>query len=117
MRIRTLLPLLAAASFSTSAIGAGGTKTNDVILENYGGWTDCLVMRGGDCKTVVVPAVGGRVLSYAINGENILFENPEALGRTFLNSSNDFWVGGYQCDIGPEVRGIPEHKWLWNGPW
>jgi hypothetical protein len=76
MRITTLLPLLAFGLSSTAAIGAGVAKTNDVLMENYGGWPECLVMQGGDCKAVVVPAVGGRVLSYAINGENILFENP-----------------------------------------
>jgi hypothetical protein len=117
MRMTILLVLLVISSSSTAAIGAGLAKTNDVMMENYGGWPDCLVMRGGDCKAIVVPAVGGRVLSYAVNGENILFENPEAAGRTLLTSSNGFWAGGYQCDIGPEVRGIPKHEWLWNGPW
>jgi hypothetical protein len=115
MCMRILLPLLAAASLGAVAMGAG--VANDVVMENYGGWPECLVMRGGDCKAIVVPAVGGRVLSYAINGENILFENPEASGRTLLDSSNGFWAGGYQCDIGPEVRGIPRHELLWNGPW
>ena len=33
-----------------------------------------------------------------------------------LNSSN-FWAGGYQVDLGPELRGVPSHTWLWQGPW
>jgi hypothetical protein len=33
-----------------------------------------------------------------------------------LTRSN-FWAGGYQCDVGPELRDIPDHKWLWQGPW
>lgn len=88
----------------------------DVAPEVYGGWKDCLVLRGGDCKAVIVPAVGGRVLNYSLNGENIIFDNPDSNGRTLLNASN-FWAGGYQLDIGPELRGIPNHKWLWQGPW
>src|SRR5512138_1165414 len=74
-----------------------------VVVESYGGWTNCIVLRGGDCKAVAVPGVGGRVLHYSINGENILFENPELWGDTLLTKSN-FWAGGYQCDVGPELR-------------
>ena len=93
------------------------SKFNDVAVETYGGWKECLVLNGGDVKAVIVPGVGGRIMSFALNGENIIFENPEAWGRTLVNTSNGFWVGGYQCDIGPELRGIPDHKWLWQGPW
>jgi hypothetical protein len=34
-----------------------------------------------------------------------------------LLTTSNFRAGGYQLDIGPELRGIPEHKWLWQGPW
>jgi len=98
------------------AVLAAAAEPKDVATEVYGGWTNTLVMRGGDCKAVVVPAVGGRILHYSINGENILFENPDSAGATLLTRSN-FSAGGYQCDIGPELRGIPNHKWMWQGPW
>jgi hypothetical protein len=88
----------------------------DVMQENYGGWNDSLAMRGGDCKVVIVPSIGGRVLNFSLNGENVIFDSTGANGRTLLTSSN-LSVGGYQLDIGPELRGIPEHKWLWQGPW
>lgn len=90
---------------------------SDVTQEAYGLWKNCLVLRGGDCKAVIVPAVGGRVLSYSINGENIMFDNPAANGRTLLNTASNFSAGGYQLDIGPELRGVPTHTWLWQGPW
>jgi hypothetical protein len=95
---------------------AADPKSTEVAVEAYGGWTNCFVLRGGDCKAVVVPGVGGRILHYSINGENIIYENPELWGDTLRTRSN-FWAGGYQCDIGPEIRGIPDHKWLWQGPW
>lgn len=91
-------------------------RTPDVAQESYGGWSECLTMRGGDCKAVVVPAIGGRVLNYSLNGENILFDSPEANGLTLLNAGN-FSAGGYQLDVGPELRGMPPHRWLWQGPW
>jgi hypothetical protein len=87
-----------------------------VSNERYRGWTNCFAMRGGEHRVVVVPGVGGRILNYSIKNENIIFENPELRGETLLTRSN-FWPGGYQCDIGPELRGIPDHKWLWQGPW
>ena len=88
----------------------------DVVQETYAGWVDGLAMRGGDCKAIIVPSIGGRVLNFSLIGENVLFDDTGAKGRTLLTSSN-FSVGGYQLDLGPELRGIPDHKWLWQGPW
>jgi hypothetical protein len=56
-------------------------------------------------------------MSYSLNGQNILFENPSSAGKTLHNSNTGFWMGGYQCDIGPEIRGLPEHPLLWIGPY
>jgi hypothetical protein len=89
---------------------------SQVQVEEYGGWTNAFVLRGGDCKAVVVPGVGGRILHYSVNGENIIFENSQLWGHT-LHTHSNFWAGGYQIDIGPELRGIPDHEWLWQGPW
>ncbi len=98
------------------AVVAAESKAPAVAQESYGGWDNCLVLRGGDCKAVVVPAVGGRVMSYSINGENILSDNPDSRWGMTPSTSN-FWAGGYQLDLGPELRGLPEHRWLWQGPW
>lgn len=100
----------------TLVVPSAETKLPDVVQETYADLSDCLAMRGGDCKAIVAPAIGGRVLNFSLNGENIIFDSPKAKGRTLLNSSN-FWAGGYQLDIGPELRGIREHTWLWQGPW
>lgn len=113
MHMKKILGLLAGLALVVSA----AQPANDVVQESYGGWDNCLVMRGGDCKAVIAPAVGARVLSYAINGENLLFENPAAWGLTMSKATNGFWVGGYQCDLGPEIRGLPARQELWNGPW
>jgi hypothetical protein len=114
--MKIFLGIVAGLLFTAAGIAAV-SKSPDVTNEPYGGWTNCFVMRGGDCKAVVVPGVGGRILHYSINGENIIFENPALFGDTLLTKSNGFWAGGYQCDIGPELRGIPRHDWLWQGPW
>lgn len=115
MRMRVFAGTLCCISLAAIVSGAE-LKLANVVVQPYGGWSNGLVLRGGDCKAIVVPAVGGRVLQYSINGENILFESPGSLGATLLTRSN-FSAGGYQCDIGPELRGIPDHRWLWQGPW
>lgn len=112
MNYRLILLLLSAPLWARPAENA----LPDVVQETYGGWSDGLAMRGGDCKAVIVPSIGGRVLNFSLNGENIIFDSTGANGRTLLTTSN-LSVGGYQLDIGPELRGIPDHKWLWQGPW
>lgn len=84
----------------------------------YTGWADSLFVEATDvdAEVVVVPAIGGRIARYAINGENIVYEHIGSAGKTLANTPTNFWVGGYQCDIGPEIRGIPDHASLWMGP-
>ena len=60
-------------------------------------------------------AIGGRALFYGFNGENMIFKNPAMFGKTIDNSIGDLWFGGYQCDVGPELGGVPAHKALWQG--
>ncbi|HYF00264.1 MAG TPA: hypothetical protein VEJ18_15185 [Planctomycetota bacterium] len=55
-------------------------------------------------RTVAWPSAGGRVVEYSLDGENILW-TPK--GR----------AGGFQLDIGPEMRQIPKHDAIWSGPY
>jgi hypothetical protein len=90
-----------------------------VTIETYSGWANCYTLKAGasSVKAVLVPAVGGRIAHYSLNGVNILFENAASAGKTLANTTTNFAPGGYQCDIGPELRGIPRHQKLWLGPW
>jgi hypothetical protein len=81
----------------------------------YMGWPESLILDGDLVQAIVVPAIGGRITHYSLNGENIIYEIPESAGKTLANTKTNFSVGGYQCDIGPEIRGIPPHPALWMG--
>ena len=81
--------------------------------ETFSGWESPQVLTGGDCRMVVVPSVGGRVMFFAVNGENLIHLEPGSGGKTLATESAPFSVGGYQCDVGPELRGLPEHPTLW----
>ncbi|MBI3415419.1 MAG: DUF4380 domain-containing protein [Verrucomicrobia bacterium] len=101
------LPAWAANSAPTPA---ATIKTN-----SYTGWSDSLFLNAAGVQAVVVPAIGGRIVHYSVSGENIIFEIAASAGKTLTNTKTNFWVGGYQCDIGPELRGIPDHPNLWMG--
>ncbi len=94
---------------------SGSEIIRPLEIKTYRGWQESIILNAGRIKTVVVPAVGGRIVFYGFNGENMLFENPASFGKTLAGTSEDFWMGGYQCDLGPELRGIPAHPGLWKG--
>ncbi len=99
-----------------SAFAAEATAEG-VRVESFSGWTNALALTGGDAKVVLAPAVGGRIVCFALNGENILYDDPESRGKTLASQPGGFPIGGYQCDVGPELRGLPDHRDLWLGPW
>jgi hypothetical protein len=118
MKVIILVAVLTCLNvFPPASAAEAGEETRGAARVVYGGWNDALSMTGGDCKLVVVPSAGGRVMSYALDNENIIFENVRFSGRTLSNTPSGFSPGGAQCDIGPELRGLPPHQELWNGAW
>ncbi len=86
---------------------------------SYMGWNNALYIEADDVNylTVVVPEIGGRIAFYGHGAENIIYENRASAGKILGRAKEPFTVGGYQLDIGPELRGIPEHQNLWMGPY
>lgn len=82
------------------------------------GWTNALSLRDdhGKVTVVVLPEIGGRVVQYSRGGVNALLENPDSNGKTLAQFPGGFWVGGYQCDFGPGLLGLPERRAVWLGP-
>lgn len=101
------LPLLAAKPVPQPAA--------KVETKTYTGWKDSLFLNAAGVQAVVVPSIGGRIVHYSVNNENIIYEIAASAGKTLANTKTNFWVGGYQCDLGPELRGPPEHTTLWMG--
>lgn len=60
---------------------------------------NCLELSNESARIVIVPARGGRIVHYSRdNGRN-------------------FFAGGCQIDIGPELDYPPKHQPLWSGPY
>lgn len=83
------------------------TRTLVVPKEEHLGKEAVKVERAG-VRVVALPPVGGRVVSYGLGEENILWPSPDAAGKPRPG-------GGSQMDIGPEMRQLPPHPAIWSG--
>jgi hypothetical protein len=95
------------------------TEARGVRRMAFQSWPEALFIESRDTlpKPVVVPALGGRVMSYGLPGQNLLWVNPATDGRTFTAGGEGFQPGGFQCDLGPSVAGIAAHPEIWVGPY
>ncbi len=66
------------------------------------GYKNCILLENKKVKVILDPNVGGRVLTYELNGKNILFENPSLNGRIWKKGKPTFEVSAGRFDIGPE---------------
>lgn len=95
------------------------TGSRGVTRTPFQGWNDCLRLESRDtpARAIVAPGLGGRVLAYGVGDDNILWLNPDTLGKSLPSDAAGFDPGGFQCDIGPEVAALPPHPLLQCGPW
>lgn len=70
---------------------------------DYEGWKDCWEISNPVVKLVVVPQIGGRIMEYSIDGENVIWQNEKELGK----------ITG--SDVGRTWRNYGGHK-AWNAP-
>jgi hypothetical protein len=110
-----MVPVIAGVVVASRAADARSLEKKGIHIRTYHGWEESLVMEASGVIAVAVPAVGGRITHYSVDGENILFEETAGFGKTLATAPGGFPVGGYQCDLGPELRGIPGHEALWQG--
>lgn len=112
----TALAVLAAALVVPAFAASRGTASS---AGTFHGWTGSIQLQSRDtpAQAVVVPGVGGRVLSYGLRGENVLWVNPDAAGKTYTAGGPEFEPGGFYCDLGPESALFPAHPALTIGPW
>ena len=66
------------------------------------GYKNCIALENKLVKVILDPNVGGRILTYELNGKNILFENPSLNGKTWKEGGPTFEVSAGRFDIGPE---------------
>lgn len=79
----------------------------------FHGYQHAIELKNATTRVVLCPEVGGRILEYSLNGQNVLYlsqaERDWRPGDKPQSSAGRF-------DIGPELV-IPQRSILWNGPW
>lgn len=60
---------------------------------------DCLELSNATARLVIAPTAGGRIVHYS------------------REDGPNFFLGGCQIDIGPELEYPPRHQPLWSGPY
>jgi hypothetical protein len=78
-------------------------------------YPDCIELSNDSVRVVLEPNLGGRVLAYELNGNNVLYVDPEQDGKIYEPGVFIHPSGG-RFDIGPE-RTIPAHPVLYLGKW
>lgn len=68
---------------------------------DFFGYNNCIVLQNETTKVVVDPNVGGRLLYYGQQGNNVLFENRDLDGKLWNEGDSTFEVSGGRFDIGP----------------
>jgi hypothetical protein len=110
--IVTIVLVLIAAHGS---VLAAGRSTEGARIVEHSGYAGCIELFNKRTRVVLCPDVGGRILEYALDGENSLFLNPKQDGWVWDGNKGIDPSGG-RFDIGPE-KIVPKHPVLWLGPW
>jgi hypothetical protein len=106
--LATLVVLSAAPAF-----GADKSLGRGVVQTTFAGLNPALRLESKDAapKAVLVPGFGGRVLSYGLRNENILWNDPASAS----GAESGHVPGGFQTVFGPEVAMLPLQPALANG--
>lgn len=91
-------------------------KQEGARLISTHGYTGCVELSNRDCRVILEPNFGGRVLSYKLRDKEALY----------IDESQNGWVRkpgvrgpepcAGRCDIGPE-KTLPKRDTLWRGRW
>lgn len=93
-------PLLYTTLISLLLISVCNSQVTANKVEAFG-YQNCIALENNYVKVILDPNVGGRVLTYELNGKNILFENPALNGKTWKEGDPTFEVSAGRFDIGP----------------
>jgi hypothetical protein len=96
-----------------------GNLLSEVTILSYRGWNNCYLIKNKTCELIICPEAGGRVLKYALNGKNAIFENSEFNGRLLADfqEKRSVWPDGGRFDIGPESMPGKLHDHIYMGKW
>jgi hypothetical protein len=85
---------------------------------SYRGYTDCYKIANDSVEVIIVAQSGARVLRYALNGVNMIFEDPAIDGKTLTDFlSKTFAPDGGRFDFRGAANLGNNRDTLWVGPY
>ncbi len=98
------------------SLAAEGAAEGAQTIDFYG-YNDCISLSNDTTQAILCPAAGGRILSYALQGQNMLYLPPGDEGWTWDGTSDSSApLNAGRCDIGPEHI-VAKRPTLWQGKW
>lgn len=103
--ILACLPLIAGVTAVVPATGAVSKPTLTYQTLNHKGWKDSVALTAGPYRVVVVPAIGGRIMEYSVNGRGPVWTNENLAGKVQpLDPKAWANYGGYKTWPAPQSR-------------
>ncbi len=94
------------------------SQTGNVESLTYRGYDNCIRIFNNTAEVIIIPEVGGRVLAYRVNENNIIYRNPAQDGKSFDDFLKErFDPDAGRFDLGYEKITQPIHDTLWMGPY
>lgn len=113
MNIR-LITIYSLLILSLYCLTADAKSTIQKIV--YKGWIDSYRISSSDCSLVVVPEIGGRIMEYSYNGNNVIWEDFSLYGMTFEIDNEWHNYGGSKTWVAPQTLwGWPPDSMMDNG--
>lgn len=81
-------------------------------------WENCYRLKNEICEVIINPSAGGKVVWFALNGKNVIYENHQQNGKLLKDwQQSSFDPDGGRFDYGPEKETQPLHSITWMGAW
>lgn len=88
------------------------------LLPSYRGWSGCYKISNENCEVIIAASAGGRVVYYALDGENVIQENRDLDGVSGSELVEKMIApDGGRFDIGPEATEPEQRQALFAGEW
>lgn len=86
------------------------------VVEWYG-YEDCIELENADCRVILTPSFGGKIMVYALHGQNTLVVDPAEEGFVYdPEADNRTFDGGGRFDFGPTAQ-FPNRRLYQTGKW
>lgn len=113
-RLYFVFAIFSLAAIICKDVFAGTPEGTSII--SFHGYSGCVKLDNGEVSVILDPNCGGRVLEYSLNGENLIYLDPEQDGWMLSPDGKTIDPCGGRFDIGPEMT-APRHPQLWLGKW